>query len=918
MMITEDEVEQEFHFGSINEIHLKNNQGTKFLRLASVTPQRIHYFNRNRMILSAMGIVFRKQWNGGPNDMEFAWWTDKPAHLQIKEEIALAGSKAVSSDFAVPMGGGISLRPYQAAGVDYMRSRKGFLLADEMGLGKEQPVSMPVLTPTGWRPIGDLSVNSEIVGSDGSTRLVTGVFPQGVKRAFMVYFSDGSNVECGAEHLWAVRNTNGTSRGDPFRILNTSQIQKRIHEKWEIPLMEAAQFRSAPLPIPPYLLGVLIGDGCLVSSGINFVPGDEMVPAEVQKVIPDWLEIRRGSDHGTSTRYSVAMKNRLRVHPYKMHLKEWGLDVLGHLKFIPKEYLFSSIEDRKEILRGLMDTDGSCNGCRLRYCTTSARLSDDVAHLVRSLGGLASISTFLPKRSNEIPVHTVCFSGIGNPFTNRKVSEPRSKRRRVIIRIEPMGLVDQVCISVSHPNRLYVTRDFIVTHNTLQIVGVINCNPKMDRVLIICPKAVRTVWWRELSRGLVRKRSIAFAEGGTWPTSDIVVLHYDVAHKFEAQMTGLYWDLTVIDEGHYLRNKKTRRARVILGGRADTEKKLAHCSGVQSRVKCITTGTPLANSPMDLFPYLRWADKDHWGTYTDFQRDYVYDPGGHHRLNKRLMEWGMLRRLKKDVLKELPPKIRQMLVIDAHTPDQLAVISHDQELVQRFRTKMTTEMSEDDFMKDVDANVLKILKLPAPELSKMRQMTAKALFPDAVIQAREILESKEKLVIYAHHRESILALREEFQDMGAVHWMGGMDGSKLPQHITTFQRDSKCRVFVASILATGTGVDGLQEACSTCLFTEGDWLSVTMDQAEDRLHRFGQLSTVESYHMALAGSVMIRILQLSMQKRRIADRVIDGSVAPAPIASIIAQPTARYKETPLFGRRPGKGFGQGVLPGLFR
>lgn len=588
MIITEDEVEQTFRFGSIQEVHLKEGRGTKYLRIASVSPEKIQFFNRNRMVLSAMGVVLRPKYKGGPSEMEFAWWQDKPAYLQIKEQAAVEGSKATSSDLVVPMGGGIRLRSYQAAGVEYMKSRKGFLLADEMGLGK-----------------------------------------------------------------------------------------------------------------------------------------------------------------------------------------------------------------------------------------------------------------------------------------------------------------------------------------TLQIVGVANCRPNIHRILVICPKSVRAVWFKEFNRGLVKKRSIAFAEEGVWPTSDIVITHYDVAHKFEPQMTGLYWDLVILDEGHYLRNKKTRRSRVILGARADTKKGLPHCAGIPSRVKCITTGTPLANSPMDLFPYLRWADPEFWGTYTSFQRDYVFDPRGHHALNKRLMEWGMLRRLKKDVMKDLPPKIRNMLVIDAHTEEQRAVIAHDQELIGRFRQAMTQEMDEDSFMRDIEKNVLKALKIDATELSRMRQATARALFPDAVAQAREILASKEKLVVYAHHRQSILDLLEEFRDMGAVHWMGGMDGSKLGQHIAMFQRDSRCRVFVASVLATGTGVDGLQEACSTCLFTEGDWLSVTMDQAEDRLHRFGQLSTVESYHMALAGSVGIRILQLSIEKRRIADRVLDGSEVAAPASSVIAPRSGVYEPTPLFGKRPGKQFGTGLLPGIF-
>jgi SWI/SNF-related matrix-associated actin-dependent regulator 1 of chromatin subfamily A len=586
MLVTEDDIEQVFRFGSPQEVRLRDG-GIKFIRLAQPTPQKVQFFHQNRLLLAQRGIVHRTRWGGLPGEMEFAWWLDRPALVEERREEAFEASAAVSSDFRVPMGGGIVLRPYQAAGAEYLHKRKGWLLADSIGLGK-----------------------------------------------------------------------------------------------------------------------------------------------------------------------------------------------------------------------------------------------------------------------------------------------------------------------------------------TLTTVGVINCNPKIDRILVICPHKVRGVWWNELNRGLVRRRSIAFAEGGVWPTTDIVITHYQICHRFEAQLTGYMWDMVIIDEGHFLRNRKARMTRTILGGRADHKKGLAACTGIPGRVKAILTGTPLANVPMDLFPYLRWADRETWGSYSDFEREYHLNSDGHARLHRKLREWGMLRRRKEDVAKDLPELTRTMVVIEAHTPDQFAVVARDRGLMASHEEDLKRAMSEKDFADDVEGNVIRALKIPATELSRMRKATAEALFPDALEQAQDILEQEDKLLIFAHHRDIVFRLLEALREFRPVHCIGGMSSSDLAQSITTFQRDPGCRVFIASITATGTGVDGLQESCSTCLFVEDDWLAVMGDQAAGRLHRIGQKKHVNSYHMALEGSIGIRILKVSMDKRRIADRVIDGSDAPAPDSGVLA--VKSYKPKSIFSKQRTGKIGTGMLPGLFR
>jgi hypothetical protein len=126
MLISDDDIEQVFRFGSPVEVHLRSGE-SKFVRTTGVTPQKLHFFHSNRLLLNQRGIVHRAKWKGAPGEMEFAWWLDKPTLAQERREEAMAASKAVESDFHVPMGGGIVLRPYQAAGVEYMLKVTGNL-----------------------------------------------------------------------------------------------------------------------------------------------------------------------------------------------------------------------------------------------------------------------------------------------------------------------------------------------------------------------------------------------------------------------------------------------------------------------------------------------------------------------------------------------------------------------------------------------------------------------------------------------------------------------------------------------------------------------------------------------------------------------------------------------------------------------
>ena len=411
---------------------------------------------------------------------------------------------------------GERMRPYQRTGAIWLAKQISALLADEQGTGKEQPVSEPVLTPTGWRPIGDLRVGDKVIGSDGRHVTVTGVFPQGIRDVYCVTLSDGASTRCGLEHLWYVETHNDHVRKNRGRVLTLGEIMARGlryaglgQSRWYVPIPAPATFDSPTPEIDPYLLGALIANGCFV--GALSHSGTAEQRTELSRVLPAELALRPVNDEDITYRIVSLTK------PKRNDLVRW-LRLNGFLgkrsweKTIPTAFMLGVPESRRALLAGLMDNDGTVSGRdgTLEYNTTSPGLSKQVLELVRSLGGSAWMSTRVPKFTYKGEVregrvdHRIRMAIDFNPFRVRSKAaryKPRTKYppRRVISNIERVGREESVCIAVDAADHLYVTNDFIVTHNTLQVLAAI---PPNVPVLVVCPTAAKgdwrsqRKWWR--------------------------------------------------------------------------------------------------------------------------------------------------------------------------------------------------------------------------------------------------------------------------------------------------------------------------------------------------------------------------------------------------------------------------------------
>lgn len=357
------------------------------------------------------------------------------------------------------------------------------ILAGRPGMGKSQNVDAVVYTPSGPRRIGDLRVGDRVLGADGLPATVLGVYPQGVKPAFRVIMNDGSSTTCNSEHLWAAKTEKDRLKRRDWRVVTLAEIMAhgletlrpcgKITRKWSVPLAKPAEFdRNGALPIPPYTLGVLIGDGAL-TEGLTFAIPDmdvdisSRVQNEVAALGYSLTRTPPSNGHNNCPRYRITLGGR--SNGLWASLRSLDLDVKSPARFIPDTYKFAPAADRLALLHGLMDTDGSTYGKnRSTFSTHSDRLARDMAWLVRSLGGISRVESRRRGDAREFTVSVVLPSC---PFsTSRKAarwSPPSSaKMKKSIVAIEPAGDCEQVCIQVSAPDSLYLTDDFIVTHNT--------------------------------------------------------------------------------------------------------------------------------------------------------------------------------------------------------------------------------------------------------------------------------------------------------------------------------------------------------------------------------------------------------------------------------------------------------------------
>lgn len=331
-----------------------------------------------------------------------------------------------------------------------------------------QPLYSKVLTPNGWVTMGSLKVGDEICGTNGTFQKVLGVFPQGEKEIYELIFSNGQRVECSEDHLWSIVHDRKKKVYTTKEIIDKKIKRKKSNGNVDhlnyIPTTVVNFKETEELPIDPLLVGLLIGDGSLCESGsieLSLAIGQEKILEEV--VLPEGITYNVKIDnvkHYARVKFKKILYRDTNMHKY--------IDKIGLLnkksadKFIPKEYLYSDIKNRERLLKGLTLSDGHINKKGLlEYSTISEQLALDVVELMRGLG----------KQINFLKRNKV--GGFSTkPGSIYRISELQGYKNGIkLIDIVKTGrFTEMQCIKVSNDDSLYITNDYVVTHNTTSTV----------------------------------------------------------------------------------------------------------------------------------------------------------------------------------------------------------------------------------------------------------------------------------------------------------------------------------------------------------------------------------------------------------------------------------------------------------------
>jgi hypothetical protein len=858
-----------------------------------------------------------------------------------------------------PDGMAFELFPYQKQAVAMAVERSGLGVFAEMGLGKAASASSKVLTPHGWTTMGEIKVGDMVVGRDGKPTEVLGVFPQGVRPMYTITFSDGVSVEVDEEHLWYVEHPNmrgrghdgvvlsvkqmldvdgvatrpafGPGKGRGARTYSTYYLKEHGNSRWAIPVVDPVEFAPRPAPVvAPYLLGLLLGDGTLREKKVNFTTADSDLIEAAQRSLPEGVELVH------APRSKPTDWNFVKARPLRAMLRD--LDLAGKRaweKHIPDDYLFGSLETRKAVLAGLLDTDGECSKSgTVLYCSTSRQLIDGIVHLVQSLGGVARVSkprykTYThngeKKRTERASWSvTIALPGDECPFRLARKADrwvPRAKYppARFIRSIEPAGEAEAVCIKVAAADSLYVIDHFVVTHNTVIAIGaghemLVN-RAEVQRVVVVVPGAVRTQWAREIVKftgcdpsdvvvvdGDKKKRLKLYEEAKDKPW---MVLNYEIAAlDLEHIQPLVKGALLVADEAHRLKSPTAKRTKAMRTLAQKAAKRIA------------LTGTPVENDPGEWYSVISgFVQPGCFGSPAEFLDRYAYRGrfGGWEGARNlgELRERSRvhyLRKTKAEVAEHLPPLRVQHKPLDvdgayaaalkrAHR-DAREEIKADA-VARAAKSSRANGILDGQMFDEVESGaemtavgMLKLLTLSPMLLWRSDAPSAVALCEAGLVpevdgpkldelrlQLAELQAEGNRVVVFASSRRMIELVAERCVEDGIRHVV-------FTGETNTVDRDAAVQAFTTAgtadnpgptvFLATDAGGEGLNlgAQCSLLVNLDIPWTPGRLAQRSARIHRIdGKAPSYLVLNMTLRGTIEEGILKMVERKADLQDAI---------------------------------------------
>lgn len=536
-----------------------------------------------------------------------------------------------------------------------------------------------------------------------------------------------------------------------------------------------------------------------------------------------------------------------------------------------------------------------------------------------------------PDPAKALPLFEVCDAAAQQVLNKTKevVQKSRATSADIVLPV-PQGLdylpfqkagIRFACDVVKDTRKGILIGDEMGLGKTIQALGFINANPEISAALVICPATLRLNWLREAKKWLTRKFEYWVSEKteGIPDDATFAIVNYDKARtpKVWESLMARNWDVMICDEAHQLKSLESQRTVRVLG--AFKTKKTEGTDGLihRSRSFLALSGTPMVNRPAELFPLLHAIDPDSFKSKWTFYKNYCglgwdgyswnYKGASNlGELNTKLRGEGyMIRRLKNEVLTELPPKRRQVVVLPAN--GSAKVVEEERRQLDAFQDELEKLRAEADlalaagdtgaYEESVEKLTYKT-KTAFAEIARIRHDVAVAKAPAVIDHVNGMLEEGVgKVVVFLHHHD-VCRLFEEAWGSQAVTLTGETPMDQRQEVVDQFQNNPEVKIFLASIVAAGVGIT--LTASSNVVFAELDWVPGNISQAEDRCHRIGQQNSVFVQHLVYDKSLDAKMAKILVAKQEVADRALDQVVnmqMPIVISAPKEEAPAKYPKT---------------------
>ncbi len=805
---------------------------------------------------------------------------------------------------------GVKFYPHQIVAAMFMNVTKNTLISHEMGLGKAQPLYSGVLTPNGWIQMGDIKVGDSVIGSDGKPKEVLGVFPQGFKDIYEVTFNDGTSTRCCNEHLWNVNTNIRNWRKNPYQtkslqtIMNEGLTFNNGNHKHYIPIVKPIIFSERELKIDPYVLGCLLGDGCItVKDSIGFSSSDKELINEISSRLPEKHNVVKNGSSNIDYYLTANGRNNYVNQALKTY-KLKGCD--SYDKFIPNDYKYSSVEQRVEILQGILDTDGHSRKDGIVEITlASKQLIEDIQFIVQSLGGIGRLKE-----------KWIMYEGIKKLYWRLHIKLPpkfipfKLKRKigtfvaptkylpnRAISEIKYVGKELAQCILVDSDDHLYVTDNCILTHNTLASILYVEMNG-FEKVVVITPNSLKFNYYYELQKFTNSLAHIVNWRHNNCGIQDAkyIIVNYDFFNPARSKSEKndrflIKWnklgidkiDCVICDESQKLKNTDTNTfknfKRIFKKSifRGDKESKI-FLSGTPAPNRAYELYTVLNQiSPLD-FPTKKYFYEYYCGLVYDFNAGWGYKQGESESKFEELYHKiapFTHRKRKFEVLKDLPDKTYQRIILEMNEAE--------------YQTYDEIENNvANEFVSHPNGNPLTVML-------RLRQYTAHLKTKSIAELVENILETGEKVVIVDYFKEQLYDLKNKLGDVAALH-TGDQTVEERAEIVKQFQDpNSEIKVFLGSIQTCNYGLT--LTAASKLFIITLPYSVGEYDQVADRLHRIGQKSAVNIYPLIYPETIDDYVYSSIESKRKEIVKVMDNEDYKAKVEeSVLTEVIQRIKD----------------------